>query len=238
MDAGNMIKPMLARGELRLIGATTLDEYRKYIEKDAALERRFQQVFVGPALGGGHHRHPARPEGALRGPPRGAHPGRRARRGGGAVGPLRHRPLPPRQGDRPHRRGGQPAADRDRLDADRDRRRHPPHPPARDRAGRPGQGDRRGLGRAPGQPRGGAGRAQRAGQRDDGALAGREGRHRGHPGPEGRARDRARPRPSASSATATWPGRRPSATASCPSSSAGSRRRPRSWPSCRAASAS
>ncbi|MHB1775756.1 MAG: ATP-dependent Clp protease ATP-binding subunit [Acidimicrobiales bacterium] len=47
MDAGNMIKPLLARGELRLIGATTLDEYRRYIEKDAALERRFQQVFVG-----------------------------------------------------------------------------------------------------------------------------------------------------------------------------------------------
>ncbi|MBY6349360.1 ATP-dependent chaperone ClpB [Rhodococcoides corynebacterioides] len=47
MDAGNMIKPMLARGELRLVGATTLDEYRKYIEKDAALERRFQQVVVG-----------------------------------------------------------------------------------------------------------------------------------------------------------------------------------------------
>ncbi|EEN85813.1 MULTISPECIES: ATP-dependent chaperone ClpB [Rhodococcus] len=47
MDAGNMIKPMLARGELRLVGATTLEEYRKYIEKDAALERRFQQVLVG-----------------------------------------------------------------------------------------------------------------------------------------------------------------------------------------------
>jgi ATP-dependent Clp protease ATP-binding subunit ClpB len=47
VDAGNMIKPMLARGELRLIGATTLDEYRKNIEKDAALERRFQPVFVG-----------------------------------------------------------------------------------------------------------------------------------------------------------------------------------------------
>ena len=47
MDAGNMIKPMLARGELRLVGATTLDEYRQYIEKDAALERRFQQVYVG-----------------------------------------------------------------------------------------------------------------------------------------------------------------------------------------------
>ena len=48
MDAGNMIKPMLARGELRLIGATTLDEYRKYVEKDAALERRFQPVVVEP----------------------------------------------------------------------------------------------------------------------------------------------------------------------------------------------
>ena len=46
MDAGNMLKPMLARGELHMIGATTLDEYRKYIEKDAALERRFQPVFV------------------------------------------------------------------------------------------------------------------------------------------------------------------------------------------------
>ncbi|KRF23502.1 MULTISPECIES: ATP-dependent chaperone ClpB [unclassified Phycicoccus] len=47
MDAGNMLKPLLARGELRLVGATTLDEYRQHIEKDAALERRFQQVFVG-----------------------------------------------------------------------------------------------------------------------------------------------------------------------------------------------
>jgi ATP-dependent Clp protease ATP-binding subunit ClpB len=47
MDAGNMVKPMLARGELRMVGATTLDEYRERIEKDSALERRFQQVFVG-----------------------------------------------------------------------------------------------------------------------------------------------------------------------------------------------
>jgi ATP-dependent Clp protease ATP-binding subunit ClpB len=47
MDAGNMLKPMLARGELRMVGATTLDEFRKHIEKDPALERRFQQVFVG-----------------------------------------------------------------------------------------------------------------------------------------------------------------------------------------------
>ncbi len=47
MDAGNMLKPMLARGELRMIGATTLDEYREHVEKDPALERRFQQVYVG-----------------------------------------------------------------------------------------------------------------------------------------------------------------------------------------------
>ena len=46
MDAGNMLKPALARGELHVIGATTLDEYRKYVEKDAALERRFQKVLV------------------------------------------------------------------------------------------------------------------------------------------------------------------------------------------------
>src|SRR5207249_6560970 len=45
--AGNMLKPMLARGELRMVGATTLDEYRKHVERDAALERRFQPVYVG-----------------------------------------------------------------------------------------------------------------------------------------------------------------------------------------------
>jgi len=49
MDAGNMLKPMLARGELHCIGATTLDEYRKHVEKDAALERRFQPVMVNRA---------------------------------------------------------------------------------------------------------------------------------------------------------------------------------------------
>ena len=48
MDASNMLKPMLARGQLRMVGATTLDEYRKYVEKDPALERRFQQVYVAP----------------------------------------------------------------------------------------------------------------------------------------------------------------------------------------------
>ncbi len=56
MDAGNMLKPALARGELHCIGATTLDEYRKYIEKDAALERRFQKGVCWGADGGGYHR--------------------------------------------------------------------------------------------------------------------------------------------------------------------------------------
>ena len=84
MDAGNMIKPMLARGELRLVGATTLDEYRKYIEKDAALERRFQQVLRRRAVGRGHRRHPARPQGPLRGAPRRAHHRLRAGRRGHA----------------------------------------------------------------------------------------------------------------------------------------------------------
>ena len=73
MDAGNMLKPALARGELHCIGATTLDEYRKHIEKDAALERRFQPVLVDEPSGGGHHLHPARPQGALRDAPRRAH---------------------------------------------------------------------------------------------------------------------------------------------------------------------
>ena len=78
MDAANMLKPALARGELRCIGATTLDEYRKHIEKDKALERRFQPVFVGEPSRGGHDRDPARPQGEVRGAPRHPHP-RRAR---------------------------------------------------------------------------------------------------------------------------------------------------------------
>ena len=60
MDAGNMLKPMLARGELRMVGATTLDEYREHIEKDPALERRFQQVLRRRAVRRGHDRDPAR----------------------------------------------------------------------------------------------------------------------------------------------------------------------------------
>ena len=121
LDAANMLKPALARGELRCIGATTLDEYRKHIEKDKALERRFQPVFVGEPSRRRHDRDPARPQGKLRGAPRHPHPRRRAGRGGAAVGPLHHRPLPARQGDRSDRRGRQPPQDADRLAADADR---------------------------------------------------------------------------------------------------------------------
>ena len=66
VDAANLLKPMLARGELRAVGATTLDEYRKHIEKDAALERRFQPVHGRRAGRRGHDRDPARAAGALR----------------------------------------------------------------------------------------------------------------------------------------------------------------------------
>jgi HSP20 family molecular chaperone IbpA len=151
MDAGNMIKPMLARGQLRMIGATTLDEYRD-IEKDKALERRFQPIHVGEPSVEDTVAILRGLEGALRGPPRGAHHRRRDRRRREAVRPLPHRALPARQGHRPHRRGHEPAAHRDRLDAreidvldrrassSRSRRRRwratratTPRPPARDR---------------------------------------------------------------------------------------------------------
>ena len=95
MDAGNMLKPMLARGELRMVGATTLDEYREHIEKDPALERRFQQVLVGePSVEDtvgilrGH-------QGALRGAPRCPDRRRRAGRRRDAVRPLHHRRFLP-----------------------------------------------------------------------------------------------------------------------------------------------
>ena len=122
VDAANLLKPMLARGELRAVGATTLDEYRKHIEKDAALERRFQPVLVGEPDIARHDRDPARAEGALREPPRRPHHRLGDRRRGDPLGALHRRPLPPRQGDRPDRRGGLAAEDRDRLGADRDRR--------------------------------------------------------------------------------------------------------------------
>ena len=122
MDAGNMLKPMLARGELRMIGATTLDEYRERIEKDPALERRFQQVFVGEPsvedtiaiLRGLKERYEAHHKVADR--------RRRAGRRRRPVRPLHHRSVPAGQGDRPGRRGRVAAAHGDRLQPRRDRR--------------------------------------------------------------------------------------------------------------------
>ncbi len=119
--ASNMLKPMLARGELRLIGATTLDEYREFIEKDAALERRFQPVYVGEPsvedtiaiLRGLKERYEAHhkvaiADGALV-----------------AAASLSNRYIPsrqlPRQGDRPDRRGRLAPAHGDRLGPARDR---------------------------------------------------------------------------------------------------------------------
>ena len=101
MDASNMLKPMLARGELHTIGATTLNEYQKYIEKDAALERRFQPVHGRRADRRRHHQHPARPARALRGASRREVQGRRAGGGGRAVASLHRRSVPARQGHRP-----------------------------------------------------------------------------------------------------------------------------------------
>ena len=106
VDAANILKPSLARGELQCVGATTLDDYRKHIERDAALERRFQPVLV---------EEPSVEETieilkgvtrALRGAPQADDHGRRAEGGGRAGCALRVRPLPARQGDRPGRRGG------------------------------------------------------------------------------------------------------------------------------------
>ena len=118
MDAGNLLKPMLARGELHCIGATTLDEYRKHIEKDAALERRFQPVLVDQPsvedtisiLRGLRERYEV-------------HHGVRIKDAAlvaAAVLSNRYiyRSLSAGQGHRPGRRGGGQAAHRDRLDAD------------------------------------------------------------------------------------------------------------------------
>ena len=123
MDASNLLKPALARGELHCIGATTLDEYRKHVEKDAALARRFQPVFVSRAHGRGYGIDPARPEGQVRAAPRRAHHRQRAGGRDHAVEPLHHRPLPARQGDRPGRRGVGAAEDAGRFQAGRARTR-------------------------------------------------------------------------------------------------------------------
>jgi ATP-dependent Clp protease ATP-binding subunit ClpC len=149
IDAASILKPMLARGELQTIGATSLDEYRKHVEKDAALERRFQPIQVGEPsvahtieiLKGLRDRYEAHHRVTITD---------KALVGGGHAGRSLHlRPVPARQGDRPDRRGGRadadPADDR-AAGAARVRRED------RQRPARQGVGDRRaGLraGRAP-----------------------------------------------------------------------------------------
>ena len=198
MDASNLLKPALARGDLHCIGATTLDEYRKHVEKDAALARRFQPVFVSQPTRRGHDLDPARPEGEIRGPPRRPHHRRGDRRRGDAVEPLHRRPLPARQGDRPDRRGGLAPAHAGRFQAGRARRARPPHHPAQDRAGGAEEGDRRRLARPAGQALGRAQRAAREVRRADDALAGGEGQARRGAEAERGSRERAqRARPGA-----------------------------------------
>ena len=175
MDAGNLLKPMLARGELHCIGATTLDEYRKHIEKDAALERRFQTVLVDQPsvedtisiLRGLRERYEV-------------HHGVRIKDSALVAAavlqqPLHLRPLPAGQGHRPGGRSRGQAAHRNRLDAGRAGRSHAPPDAARNRARGAEERIRRGLARAPGQDREGTGGSEdRLGQHA-GAMAGRSG---------------------------------------------------------------
>ncbi len=102
-DAGNLLKPMLARGELRCIGATTLDEYRQHIEKDAALERRFQPIHVGEPSVEDTIAICARPQEPLRSTPRRAHPRCRPGTGRPALAPLHHRAVSTGQSHRSRR---------------------------------------------------------------------------------------------------------------------------------------
>ena len=174
MDAGNMLKPMLARGELRMIGATTLDEYRQRIEKDPALERRFQQVFVGEPsvedtiaiLRGLRERYEAHHKVAITD----ARPGRR----GEPVQPLHHLPAAAGQGDRPGRRGRLAAADGDRLLAGGDRPAAPHGRADEDAEVRAGEGVRRRQRRAAAPADRGAGQRRGGTAQPGGALGGRE----------------------------------------------------------------
>ena len=160
VDAANLLKPMLARGELRAVGATTLDEYKKHVEKDPALERRFQPIYIGEpsvedtiAILRGlkeryeAHHHVRITDAALIAAAM-------------LIAPLHRRPLPARQGDRPRRRGRLADLDRAVLRPDRDRRGRAAHQAARDRAGRRRQGRHRD--RPPHRDRARARRAARA----------------------------------------------------------------------------
>ena len=141
IDAGNMLKPALARGELHCVGATTLDEYRKYIEKDAALERRFQKVLVDePSVE------------ATIAILRGLQEKYELHHGVDITDPaivaaaelsssVHHRPFPARQGDRPHRRSGRAHQDGNRFETRGDGPARPAADPAQDRARGGEEGD-------------------------------------------------------------------------------------------------
>ena len=219
VDAANLLKPMLARGELR---ADRRDHARRVPQahREGRGARAALPAGAGRrAVGGGHDRHPARPQGALRGAPRRAHHRQRPGVGRRAVRPLHRRPLPARQGDRPRRRGGQPAAHRDRLAADRARRRSSAAscgsrsrtPPWRRRRTPPRRERRDALQRELGDLRETAGGAACP-------VGGREAPHRRRAPPQGADRGHAAPRPSGPSATPTCSGPRSSATATCPRS--------------------
>ena len=147
MDAGNLLKPMLARGELHCIGATTLDEYRQYIEKDPALERRFQTVLVDEPsvedtiaiLRGLEERYEVFHGVKITDPAIIRREDHRPRhhRGGDPVPPLHHRPLPAGQGHRSDRRGLRHDPHGDGLHAHGAGPGLPPYHPDGDRGGRP-----------------------------------------------------------------------------------------------------
>ena len=148
MDAGNLLKPMLARGELHCIGATTLDEYRKHIEKDAALERRFQPVLVDQPSVEDTISILARAQRPVRSAPRRAHQGFGAGGGGRTLEPLHHRSFSAGQSHRPDGRGGGQAAHRNRLHALGAGRDPAPRDAARDRARGAQERDRQSVERA------------------------------------------------------------------------------------------
>ena len=145
MDAGNMLKPALARGELHCVGATTLDEYRKYIEKDAALERRFQKVLVNEPSVEDTIAILRGLEGTLRSSPRRRHHRSRDRRRRDAVASLYQRSSVAGQGDRPDRRGRLAHPHGDRFEARVDGSARASHHSAQDRTRSAEEGIRRSL---------------------------------------------------------------------------------------------
>ena len=238
MDAGQMIKPMLARGELRLIGATTLDEYRTSIEKDAALERRFQPVFVGEPsvedtiaiLRGLSERYMA-------------HHGVRIQDAAlvaAAVLSDRYvtgRFLPDKAIDLIDEAASKLRIEIDSMPTELDQISRRIRQLEIEKLALEKETDD-GVEGAPGAP-GGASWPSWPSSATPWRPTGSRRRARSTRSASCRRRRRSRRRRRrAWSATPTWPAPRPSATASCPTSSAASPRPPRTWPSCRPARAS